>query len=242
MIRRPTVQVQVTCLDNLQLQHIPTENLDQLRALSKNRTRKHTSVFLFQLEPHSSLTISIPTGSPGEGTPVQIETLSDHNCDGEPVSGTAKKASALQRKLANWAIGFEYATKWHVFQRIQGDWRPRKLLYGLRGGFKARFLKELTERNGWLSKSDALRLLKYPYDPSDAKRRMSTVKSGVSRLRRSVLDAIGIEDQKVDPFPYDQQSHGWQAAIEIGYAVQEDTQHTGGGHRLRFRTHKELTQ
>jgi hypothetical protein len=152
-------------------------------------------------------------------------------------------ADAAQKKpnWDTWGLGRETDQRWFLFRKVNGEWRQQKLVTGIAKGRQTNLLKALAEGGGYLEKTKALKLERETYAAADKDKLMGKIKPEISRLREVIRAAIGVPPIKADPLPYDGKRQGWQSAIQIGYAVQEDREHQGGEQRLRFKTHEELT-
>jgi hypothetical protein len=144
-----------------------------------------------------------------------------------------------QVKPANCALGCEAGTTWRVFVRVRGEWRDHGKLKELSIGKQAELLKLFAEGGGLLEKTTALRYERGHYSPGDVPAMMQRIKSEISNLRTLIRRTFSLPDS-VDPLPWEKSSKGWQALIQIGYAVQEDGESLGGEQRLRFKTREEL--
>ena len=118
-------------------------------------------------------------------------------------------------------------------------WWSKKII-AVPNGLQANLLHALADQGGFLGKSEALKLLRRNYSAGDVDALMKKIKPEISNLRKLIRSAIG-QATEDNPLPYDKTRFGWLAKIQIGFAVQEDRQHVGGEHRLRFKTRNELT-
>jgi hypothetical protein len=155
-------------------------------------------------------------------------------------SGTS--GVSLRPRWNHWALGVEAGNKWHLFRQVAGEWRPQRVVGGISKGRQAKLMKAFADRGGFLAKVDALKLERPSYSAGDIDRIMNYIKPELARLRETIRKATGVQNTDTDPLPFDGARKGWQAVIQIGYAVQEDGEHVGGEKRLRFKVRAELTQ
>src|SRR5262249_54748176 len=158
--------------------------------------------------------------------------------DLEPVLSPAPSDDELgncsKPRWQDWAAGLETGDKWHLFRRINNEWRQQRLIEGISKGRQAKLLGAFAKGGGQLDKVAALKLERFNFSDGDVDAVMDIIKAEMSKLRKIIRKAIRVADKKADPLPYDETQKGWRAEIQIGYAVQEDRQHLGGERRLRF--------
>jgi hypothetical protein len=159
----------------------------------------------------------------------------------ERTSPDTEQVNGSKPRWNMWAIGLEVGDKWHLFRKHQGEWRQQRLVEGIPKGRQTKLLKAFATEGGFLPKISALRLERLTFSAGEIDVLMRLIKPEISNLRAILRAAIEVTNTKADPLPYDDHRAGWQAEIQIGYAVQEDGEHLGGERRLRFRTREELT-
>lgn len=155
-------------------------------------------------------------------------------------TNTKAKPNSSSPRWNQWAIGLETKEKWHLFKLVNGDWRPQRLLEVPRGR-QDKLLCAFAKGGGLLAKVNALKLERANYSAGEVDKLMGRIKPEISNLRENIRGAIGVGESRADPLPYEHSSQGWRAAIQIGYAVQEDGLHLGSENRLRFKTWDQLT-
>src|SRR5262249_16040901 len=161
--------------------------------------------------------------------------------DGGPTGTVSVETSRPKPRWKLWAIGLESGNRWHLFKKVEGEWRQQGIVRGISKGRQAKLLEGFAEGGGCLTKVVALKIERPNYSAGETDKLMGKIKPEMSHLRGIIRVAIEVTDTKQDPLPYDEDQKGWRAEIEIGYAVQEDREHLGGEHRLRFKTHEQLT-
>jgi hypothetical protein len=144
--------------------------------------------------------------------------------------------------LRDYAIGLEDGRKWHLFRLIKHEWRPLRALQGIAKGKQQSLLEALARQEGILSRVDAVNLGGKAITGELAKKRWEIIKSEMSNIRQRIRNALKITGKRVDPIPWSEGGSGWHALIQIGYAVQEDGEQTGGESRLRFKMRSELSR
>jgi hypothetical protein len=142
----------------------------------------------------------------------------------------------------DWAIGLEVGNKWHLFRITKGEWRQQRVVNGISKGRQAKLMVALAEGGGFLARDEAVKLERSTFSGGEIDTLMGKIKPEISKLRGVIRTAIGVNNPKADPLPFDDAQVGWRAEIEIGYAEQEDGEHLGGERRLRFKTYHELTK
>src|SRR5262249_34403057 len=151
-------------------------------------------------------------GEPGDGPAAETAA--------EPGKGSAR-AGVVKPRWNLWAIGLEVGNKWHLFRQLGGEWRPQRLGQGISKGRQTKLLEALSEGRRFLAERDALELERRTFSPGDIDPLMSKIKPEISKLRGILRDATGATDTQADPLPYDDLRAGWQAEIQVGYAVQD---------------------
>jgi hypothetical protein len=146
-----------------------------------------------------------------------------------------------ERRMADYAIGQDHSRSWVVFAKYQGHWREkRKLTPSISKKTEETLIVAFADGGGILGKYDAIRL--FADKPSaDVAQKIfeNTVKPAMSRLRNKLRTALNLP-KDVDPLPWEESSKGWQAAIQVGYAVPNDSAHAGASCGLTFKTRKDL--
>jgi hypothetical protein len=147
---------------------------------------------------------------------------------------TRRREQPATPKFENWAIGLEHSDVWHIFKKFGDAWRHQRRLSGLSTGMQANLFKGFAEGSGFLSDHEATKRIRKTYDQSDRRRILKRIKPEISHMRSVIRAATHLTDTSVDPLPRDRNMHGWQARIQIGYAIKEDG-------KLQFKTWEHLT-
>jgi hypothetical protein len=169
---------------------------------------------------------------PPHSQPAEAPAPNDNDC---------KPKASPKPRWRDWAIGLEHGKRWHLFKRHAGEWYQHKLVEGISMGRQQRLMTAFADGGGSLTKSQALKLELEHYSAGDVDRLMGVIKPEISRLRGIIRVAIGVNDDRADPLPFDETNTVWRAEIQIGYATQEDREYLGGEHRLRFKIREQLT-
>ncbi len=151
-----------------------------------------------------------------------------------PISAP-ERSSDVRPRFEVWALAIEHGGGWHVFKRFDGKWRHHGRAKGIAKGRQEDLLKRFAEGGGFLSDVDAVNSVRGAFSTYDRKKIMQTIKPEISRLRKVIRRHLQVMDHRVDPLPRDKNARGWQARIQIGYAVKSDAG------RLEFRLFEQLS-
>ena len=163
-------------------------------------------------------------------------------CQGEVVQKASTGQTWRRPRMDACGLGCEYENVWWVYKRRKGRWRQYGK-FSASKGVEAFLMQELAETGGYLGKYETIKgLLRWRgvpllclsnQDIADLMRK--TIKPSLSRLRKKMRKAFGLPED-ADPLSWQDDSKGWRAMIEVGFAVQEDSPYAGTGDRLVFKT------
>jgi hypothetical protein len=191
------------------------------KAVARRLTR-----FITVFAPHEKATvIGAPTPRAGQPT---TAIQNPKQTQSRPTGG-----DQLGFTWSRWAIGMESYGKWHLFRKHAGTWQIQRKFSARRDKGSDKLLRAFAEGGGLLSKKDAIKL----WCASLAGQQLQifrSVKTAMTRLRHEIRNAVKCGDSKADPLRWDEITAGWRAAVEIGYAEQNDNG------RYAFRTKGEM--
>lgn len=107
---------------------------------------------------------------------------------------------------------------------------------GIAKGWQADLLTRFAEGGGYLSDDEAVKLARRTYSDCDRKQIMKLITPEISKLRKVIHKNMGCTGLSTDPLPRDKQRKGWQAAVQIGFAIKNDED------RLEFKLFQELSR
>jgi hypothetical protein len=165
-----------------------------------------------------------PASSEPEGQPTKT-----HEQDGRRVN------------LQHRAIGQEKPGAWHVFYKIKGEWCHQGKFENFSAGRQEAILEGFAAGGGFLGQGEALKRERKTHSQGDAAELKQRIHPEISKIGKQIRFALGTKDKAVKPFVWDRQMKGWQAMVQIGYAVREDGQRVGEEGRLRFRMRHQLS-
>jgi hypothetical protein len=140
-----------------------------------------------------------------------------------------------------WALGFDNEKKqWVLFRRDGVKWERNNRTIKVSAGQPHDLLMAFAEGGGFLSAQNAVKRCCRGDVRPDNEFRKRVVVPAVARVRGFIRKLLGVADKFQDPLPNLEQERGWQATIEIGYAVQEESSYAGGGTFLCFKTSEQL--
>jgi hypothetical protein len=115
---------------------------------------------------------------------------------------------------------------WHLFRRTtesgRPHWRYQRKVQGLSRGKVQQIMQQLAEGEGFVSRANLARLIfKAPF-PNRSKYK-GQVLTALSRLHTVIRTNVRCTT-KANPLPWDKCQQGWRATIQIGYAIQQDSE------------------
>lgn len=141
----------------------------------------------------------------------------------------------------DWAAALTETGKWVLFKREGDKWHHHGKVQ-VSKGHQDKLLNAFLQGKGRLSKKDALaavgfhlpsglrekeknRMASEGINPinlgTEARRAVRNLRPELSNIRKAVRSAMGIPHSVADPFPKNG-SNGWTAAINLGYASNDD--------------------
>jgi hypothetical protein len=171
----------------------------------------------------TDLAIAIRSPHPEQsGTEVAGQSARDH-------------CPPVRTRFENWALAIEHDKAWHVFKKSRGGWRHQGKAKGISKGRQEDLLKRFAAGGGFLSDQEAVKSVLETPSRYDQTKIMQIIKPEISRLRKVIRRNLQVTNDGVDPLPRDKNARGWQARIQIGYAVKSDAD------RLEFKVYEELS-
>lgn len=126
--------------------------------------------------------------------------------------------------LTNWAFGYDGTGKWYMFHKDDGRWeKPGQVTF--QGGMPSELMLLLAEHGGRLDRPATIAWLGERQPLLSELRRRDSIKEGISRARNSIrvaLGNVGKFDKASIPDPLPLFDETWIAAVEIGFAMQND--------------------
>jgi hypothetical protein len=186
--------------------------------------------------PPSPASPGLPAASGVDScAPAGATDASEPETDCSGMAAVPKDIGKTGPRFDHWAFGMEAQGIWHLFRRVteggQPHWRQQRRVEDLSRGKLQQIMEKLAEGEGFISRTELARLLfRVPF--ADRSKYKGQVMAPLSRLR--VLIRMNVRcHTKADPLPWDKRQEGWRATIQIGYAIQEDSE-------LEFRMHSEM--
>lgn len=173
-----------------------------------------------------------------EPTPITINNFMQTQVQESPKKQSTKASQEprppLNHKLnlGRWAVGLEDGNKWWLFHHAEHGWEQRGQVE-IPGGKPHTLLSQIAENGGSIGRDTALNHFKLQYQGRLDNDIVRQVTYGMTDLRKAIRESIAraIRSEiptSIDPIP--KEGDGWRAAIQVGYAVQDDD----GGLSFRF--------
>lgn len=145
----------------------------------------------------------------------------------------------MMAPLDRAAIGILDKTTCVAFKLRRTRWEERAR-FRISKGIEESLLRAFAEGEGYLAKKDAISQLGGVVTGGEAAKLMKNqLKPAISRLRSKIKRALRL-GQKDDPLPWQEDSRGWRAAIQIGYAISEDNKYAQSEDRPTFKLRSQL--
>jgi hypothetical protein len=159
--------------------------------------------------------------------------------DGETNALSKKNAKPKQPEFSRWAIASGNGKEWWLFHYRNSQWQQSGRLASLSNSKVAgKVARKLADSGGNVSKSEFIGCMKEDYPGNTKDAIINVVERHLSAIRKEIRESIGnfgkFDRVEANPIPYDDKAKGWQAKIEIGFAIKS-------GDRLVFQTKEQLT-